>query len=91
MGNRRLRTQIELAFKKFKTSKKTMDQFFGCRVVKAMKRRTNEYTINTKKIDTKTLLIFGDSQQKDEFYYGKDYQNLKSFEPIAIEINVLTQ
>ena len=74
-----------------KASKKTIDQFFGCRVVKAMKQRTDEYTIKTKKIDTKTLIIFGNSQQKDEFYFGKDYQNLKSFEPIAIEINVLTK
>ena len=89
VGNRKLRTQIELAYKKFKNSKKTIDQFFGCRIVKAMKRRTDEYTIKTKKIDTKTLIIFGDSNKEDEFYYGKDYLNLKSFEPIAIEINVL--
>ena len=89
MSNRKLRTQIELAYKKFKNSKKTIDQFFGCRVVKAMKNRIDEYTIKTKKIDTKTLIIFGDSNREDEFYYGKDYLNLKSFEPIAIEINVL--
>ena len=54
-----------------------------------MKNRTEEFTIKTKKIDTKTLIIFGDSIREDEFYYGKDYLNLKSFEPIAIEINVL--
>ena len=89
MGNRKLRTQIELAYKKFKNSKKTIDQFFGCRIVKAMKNTTDEYTIKTKKIDTKTLIIFGDSIKADEFYFGKDYANLKSFEPIAIEINVL--
>ena len=91
MGNRQLRTQIELAYKKFKTSKKTIDQFFGCRVVKAMKRDSIHFNIKTKKIDTKTLIIFGNSQQKDEFYFGKDFQNLKSFEPIAVEINVLTK
>ena len=91
MGNRQLRTQIELAYKKFKISKKTIDQFFGCRVVKAMKRGSNLFNIKTKKIDTKTLIIFGDSQHKDDFYFGKDYPNLKSFEPIAVEINVLTK
>ena len=91
VGNRQLRTQIELAYKKFKNSKKTIDQFFGCRIVKAMKQRTDEYTVKTKKIDTKTLIIFGDSKKPDEFYFGKDYQNLKSFEPIAVEINVLTK
>ena len=91
VGNRQLRTQVELAYKKFKNSKKTIDQFFGCRIVKAMKQRTDEYTVKTKKIDTKTLIIFGDSKKPDEFYFGKDYQNLKSFEPIAVEINVLTK
>ena len=74
-----------------KASKKTIDEFFGCRVVKAMKRETDQFNIKTKKIDTKTLIIFGDSKNKDDFYFGKDYQNLKSFEPIAIEINILTK
>ena len=73
-----------------KSSKKTIDQFFGCRVVKAMKRDSIHYIIKTKKIDTKTLIIFGDTKNPDDFYFGKDYLNLKSFEPIAIEINVLT-
>ena len=91
VGNRKLRTQIELAYKKFKNSKKTIDQFFGCRVVKAMRNTTDEYTIKTKKIDTKTLIIFGDSKNPDDFYFGKNYQKLKSFEPIAIEINTLTK
>ena len=66
-----------------------MDQFFGCRIVKALKHATDDYTIKTKKIDMKTLIIFGDSKNKDDFYFGKDFQNVKSFEPIAVEINVL--
>ena len=66
-----------------------MDQFFRCRIVKAMKRSTDEYTIQTKKIDAKTVIIFGDATNKDDFFYGKDYQNVKSLEPIAVEINVL--
>ena len=78
VGNRKLRTQIELAYKKFKNSKKTIDQFFGCRIVKAMKRRTDEYTIKTKKIDTKTLIIFGDSIKADEFYFGKDSYHISA-------------
>ena len=56
-----------------------------------MKRKTDEFVIKTKRIDTKTLIIFGDSKHPDDFYFGKDYQKLKSFEPIAIEINVLTK
>ena len=56
-----------------------------------MKHRTDEFTIKTKRIDTKTLIIFGDSKNPDDFYFGKNYQNLKSLEPIAIEINVLTK
>ena len=66
-----------------------MDAYFGVRIVKAMKHSTDDYTIQTKKIDKKTLIIFGDSKNKDDFYFGKDFQNLKAFEPIAIEINVL--
>ena len=89
IGNREVQRQIELKYNQFKNSKKTIEQFFKCRIVKAMKRRTDEYTINTKKIDTKTLIIFGDVKNKDDFYFGKDYQNVKSFEPIAIEINIL--
>ena len=89
IGNRELQRQIELKYNQFKNSKKTIDQYFKCRVVKAMKHKTNEYTIQTKKIDTKTLIIFGDSKNPDDFYFGKDYLNMKSFEPIAIEINML--
>ena len=89
IGNRELHRQIELKYNQFKNSKKTIEQFFKCRVVKAMKQKTDEYTIKTKKIDTKTLIIFGDSKKPDDYYFGKDYLNLKSFEPIAIEMNTL--
>ena len=65
-----------------------MDEYFGIRILKAMKRSTNEYTIRTKKIDAKTLIIFGDSNHGD-YFFGKDFKNLKSFEPIAVEISVL--
>ena len=91
IGNRKLHQQIELAYKKFKNSKKTMDQYFGVRIVKAMKNTNDDFTIKTKKIDTKTLIIFGDSKRPDDFYFGKNFQNLKSLEPIAVEINVLMQ
>ena len=56
-----------------------------------MKNTNHEYTIKTKKIDSKTVIIFGDSKNPDDFYYGKDFLNLKSFEPIAVEINTLMQ
>ena len=66
-----------------------MDAYFGCRIVKALRRSTDEYNIQTEKIDEKTLIIFGDSTHPDDVYFGKSFENLKSFEPIAVEINVL--
>ena len=54
-----------------------------------MKRSTDEYVIKAKKIDTKTVIIFGDYKHPDDFYYGKNYSKLKSFEPIPIDITVL--
>ena len=89
IGNREIQRQIELKYNQFKNSKKTIEQFFKCRVIKAMKRDSSQFIIKTKKIDTKTLIIFGDSKNPDEYYFGKDYLNLKSFEPIAIEMNTL--
>ena len=62
----------------FKNSKKTMDEYFGVKIVKAMKQRSDEYTIKTKKIDTKTVIVFGNSKKKDDYYFGKDFLNLKS-------------
>ena len=52
-----------------KSSKKTIDNFFGCRIVKAMKRKTDEFVVKTKKIDTKTLIIFGDSKNPDDWIF----------------------
>ena len=89
IGNRQLQRQIQLAFTKYQNSKKSMDQFFGCKIVKAMRQRTDEYTIKTKKIDTKTVIIYGDSKHPDDYYFGKDLLNIKSFEPIAVEANTL--
>lgn len=66
-----------------------MEAFFGCRIVKAMKQRTDDFTTKTNKIDAKTIIVFGDSKHNDDFYFGKDYEKLKSFEPIAVEINML--
>ena len=66
-----------------------MEQYFRVRIVKAMKQRSDEYLIRTNKIDSKTLIIFGDSKNPDDYYFGKDYLNLKSFEPIAVEVNLL--
>ena len=54
-----------------------------------MKSSLDEYVIKTKKIDSKTLIIFGDTKRPDTFYFGKDYANVKSFEPIAIELDTL--
>ena len=54
-----------------------------------MKNTNDDFTIKTKKIDAKTVIIFGDSKNPDDFYFGKDFFNLKSFEPIAVEINTL--
>ena len=66
-----------------------MDEYFGVKIVKAMKRCTEDYLIKTKKIDTKTVIVFGNSKKPDDYYYGKDFLKIKSFEPIAIDINVL--
>ena len=65
-----------------------MDEYFGVRIVTAMKS-TDEYVIKSNKIDTKTLIIFGNSKHPDDYYFGKDFLNLKSFEPVAIDINHL--
>ena len=89
IGNRKLQNEIEFAYKKFKNSKQTMEKYFGVRIIKAMKRYSDEYVIKTKKIDTNALIIFGDNKHKDDYYLGKDFINLKSFEPIAIELNLL--
>ena len=89
VGNKKLQREIELAFTKFKSSKKTIDQYFNVRVVKAMKNDLNEYVIKAKKIDLKTLIIFGDNKRPDTFFVGKDFTNIKSFEPIAADVNML--
>ena len=91
IGNRKLRKEIEFAYTKFNNSKKSYDAYFGCRVVTAMKHSKNEFVIKTNKIDSKTIIIFGDSKNPDDYFFGKDFLNLKSFEPIAIEINTLTK
>ena len=65
---RKLRKEIEFAYEKYKNSKKSMDEYFGVQLVTAIKQ-TDQYVIKTNKIDTKTLIIFGDSRHKDDFYF----------------------
>ena len=52
-------------------------------------KRTEQYVIQTNKIDAKTVIIFGDSKNPDDYYFGEDFSNVKSLEPIAVDINML--
>ena len=48
-----------------------MDEYFGVKIVKAMKRCSEEYLIKTKKIDTKTVIVFGNNKKPDDTTWEK--------------------
>ena len=92
MGNPVICSKIETEYNNFMNSEKSLDDYFGATILHAIKRKTEFFVIQKKKIRYKrVIMIFSDDKKVDNYYFGQDFSRLKSLEPIRIRINSLLE
>ena len=82
--------RVKNTYQEFKTSKKSIDDFFNCTFLTAKRFHTDIFNLERKSIQhERVIILFYDGNTKNYFIGNKDYNKLESKNPIEIQINTL--
>ena len=82
-------TQIEDAYRQFKASKKTLEEYFDTSIMFAIQSYDDKFNLKATKIKfNRVILVFG-GKREDEYYLGEDVTKLHSTLPIEIKAEAL--
>ena len=84
-------TEIEESYKKFLTSKLTLEDFFKISIIHAIRYNGDNFNIKSNKLKyDRVIIVFGDYKKDDNDYYlGQDFSKIHSKFPIEIKVESL--